>query len=166
MIKDPNFMARLRGALANEFGVRTALNNPLIIDAKFHADIQGLAMCELKSARATDFDRLWRLVDSLKINSNKARLVPNTKMLAHVLTELVVPVDRTHTQRPSCLGLLESSTTERPKRRSSMLPSGPFKESRKPSTLGALWRQTVGIRLHPKSSTMRSSVSLRARAPC
>ena len=100
VIKDPNFMARLRGALANEFGVRTALNNPLIIDAKFHADIEGLAMCELKSARATDFDRLWRLVDSLKINSNKARLVPNTKMLAHVLTELVVPVPYIHSGLP------------------------------------------------------------------
>lgn len=43
--------------------------------------------------------KLAQLVESLDIVSNKARLVPGSKALHHLLPELVVPIDRAYTQR-------------------------------------------------------------------
>lgn len=42
---------------------------------------------------------LARLAQSLEIVSNKARIVPGSKALHHLLPELVVPIDREYTQR-------------------------------------------------------------------
>ena len=44
-----------------------------------------------------DLNVLWDLVNRLKCNEAQAKLVVNTKALAHVLTKLVVPIDRTYT---------------------------------------------------------------------
>lgn len=43
-------------------------------------------------------DRIWKLLDGLRIVENKARLVSGTKAVHHVLPELVVPMDRAYTQ--------------------------------------------------------------------
>lgn len=42
-------------------------------------------------------DRVWRLIESLDIVNNQARLVPCTKTLHHLLPDLVVPMDRAFT---------------------------------------------------------------------
>jgi hypothetical protein len=42
---------------------------------------------------------LARLAQSLDIVSNKARIVPGSKALHHILPEMVVPIDREYTQR-------------------------------------------------------------------
>lgn len=42
--------------------------------------------------------RVWAVLDGLVITNNKARLVPCTKALHHVLPDLVVPIDREYTQ--------------------------------------------------------------------
>jgi hypothetical protein len=42
---------------------------------------------------------LARLAQSLEIVDNKARIVPGSKALHHLLPELVVPIDREYTQR-------------------------------------------------------------------
>lgn len=44
-------------------------------------------------------DNLWRTIDTLGIVTNDARIVPGTKALHHILSDLVVPVDRAYTQR-------------------------------------------------------------------
>ena len=43
-------------------------------------------------------DRVWSVLDDLRIVDNKARLVPGTKTLHHVLPDLVGPMDRAYTQ--------------------------------------------------------------------
>ena len=43
--------------------------------------------------------KLWRLMDTLGIVINIARIVPGTKALHHILPDLVVPVDRAYTQK-------------------------------------------------------------------
>jgi len=43
-------------------------------------------------------DELWKLVDSLEIVENDAKLVASTKALHHILPELVVPMDRAFTR--------------------------------------------------------------------
>jgi hypothetical protein len=44
-------------------------------------------------------ERLAQLVQGLEIVENKARVVPGSKTLHHILPELVVPIDRAYTQR-------------------------------------------------------------------
>lgn len=55
-------------------------------------DQRGLDICGVAK-------RLARLVQSLDIVDNKARVVPGSKALHHLLPELVVPIDRKDTQR-------------------------------------------------------------------
>jgi hypothetical protein len=43
--------------------------------------------------------RLARLIQALEIVDNKARVVPGSKALHHILPDLVVPIDREYTQR-------------------------------------------------------------------
>jgi hypothetical protein len=42
--------------------------------------------------------KLWALMESLAIVENKSRLVPCSKTLHHLLTDLVVPIDREYTR--------------------------------------------------------------------
>jgi hypothetical protein len=44
-------------------------------------------------------ERIWRLIDTLGIVANDARIVPGSKALHHLLPELVVPIDRAYTQK-------------------------------------------------------------------
>jgi hypothetical protein len=39
-------------------------------------------------------DILWNVIEHLTLNDGRAKLVVNTKALAHLLTALVVPIDR------------------------------------------------------------------------
>jgi hypothetical protein len=43
-------------------------------------------------------DQAWTVIDSLGIDRNKAKLVPCTKALHHLLPELIVPMDREYTR--------------------------------------------------------------------
>lgn len=43
-------------------------------------------------------DRVWNVIDSLRIVENEAKLVPCTKALHHMLPDLVVPMDRLFTR--------------------------------------------------------------------
>ena len=42
-------------------------------------------------------DKVWAIIDALGIVENKAKLVPCTKALHHLLPELIVPMDREYT---------------------------------------------------------------------
>lgn len=44
-------------------------------------------------------ERLWRIIESLEIVHNNAKIVPGSKALHHILPELVVPIDRAWTQQ-------------------------------------------------------------------
>jgi hypothetical protein len=46
--------------------------------------------------------QLWRLVNTLGIVDNDARMVAGSKALHHLLPELVVPIDRAYTQKFFC----------------------------------------------------------------
>lgn len=46
----------------------------------------------------TDIVSIWDMVQRLGIVENKAKLVPGTKALHHILPDLVVPIDRMYTQ--------------------------------------------------------------------
>lgn len=50
------------------------------------------------SLERTTTDKLWNLINSLTIVENKAKLVPCTKALHHLLPELFVPIDRAFTR--------------------------------------------------------------------
>lgn len=43
--------------------------------------------------------QLWRLIDSLDIVANNTRIVAGSKALHHLLSELMVPIDRAYTRR-------------------------------------------------------------------
>jgi hypothetical protein len=62
------------------------------------ADLEKLAIDDARLDVGTVAERLWRVLDGLRITDNKARLVPCTKALHHVLPDLVVPIDRKYTQ--------------------------------------------------------------------
>lgn len=66
--------------------------------AKEIASLESLAIDDrtLNVSRASD--RLWKVLDELVVTDNKARLVPATKTLHHLLPDLVVPIDREYTQ--------------------------------------------------------------------
>jgi len=42
--------------------------------------------------------QIWRLIDNTEIVDNKAKLVPCSKTLHHILPDLIVPMDRAYTQ--------------------------------------------------------------------
>jgi hypothetical protein len=68
-------------------------------NAKTIEDLDGIAIdhpdLDANAVGAT----LARLAQSLEIVDNKARIVPGSKALHHLLPELVVPIDREYTQR-------------------------------------------------------------------
>jgi hypothetical protein len=43
--------------------------------------------------------QIWALIDSLNIVENKTTLVPGSKLLHHLLPDLIVPIDREYTQK-------------------------------------------------------------------
>ena len=62
-------------------------------------ELDGLAIDQPTLDAAAVGNRLARLAQSLDIVGNKARIVPGSKALHHLLPELVVPIDRGYTQR-------------------------------------------------------------------
>lgn len=91
-------MSQLRETLRTDFGLqRTDVKNSLIVPDALRADIERLETCRIESATRRDLDLLWSVIQSLRLNSKRAKVVINTKALAHVLTELVVPIDRRYT---------------------------------------------------------------------
>ncbi len=68
-------------------------------EAKTIEELDGLAIDQRNLDVNTVGNTLARLVQSLGIVGNKARIVPGSKALHHLLPELVVPIDRGYTQR-------------------------------------------------------------------
>ncbi len=62
-------------------------------------ELDGLAIDQPGLDVATVGKKLGRLAQSLDIVGNKARIVPGSKTLHHLLPELVVPIDRAYTQQ-------------------------------------------------------------------
>jgi hypothetical protein len=92
-------MASLRGTLAATFNVGRPwpLHDQLTVNCNLHGMIQELDGCLLEDATPADLQVLWYVIEHLELNDAQAKLVVNTKALAHVLTKLVVPIDRTYT---------------------------------------------------------------------
>jgi hypothetical protein len=67
--------------------------------AKAIEDLDGLAIDRADLDANAVGATLARLAQSLEIVDNKARIVPGSKALHHLLPELVVPIDREYTQR-------------------------------------------------------------------
>ena len=62
-------------------------------------ELDGLAIDQPTLDVGTVGNTLARLAQSLDIVGNKARIVPGSKALHHLLPDLVVPIDREYTQR-------------------------------------------------------------------
>lgn len=62
-------------------------------------ELNGLAIDQPTLEVSTVGNTLARLAQSLDIVDNKARIVPGSKALHHLLPELVVPIDRAYTQQ-------------------------------------------------------------------
>jgi hypothetical protein len=66
------------------------------------ADLDGIRIDELNvdaEQLATSASKSWRLISSLGIVHGISKLVSGTKALHHLLPDLIVPMDRTYTQR-------------------------------------------------------------------
>ncbi len=62
-------------------------------------DLDGIAVDQNDLDVEAVANKLAILIQSLNIVENKARIVPGSKALHHLLPELVVPIDRAYTQR-------------------------------------------------------------------
>lgn len=100
-LADRAFVAGLYRTLkAWRLGMRASYLMPA--DEFFHALQRSReAITELESFRIDDSnppddiaDRIWHVIDDLRVVTNKARLVAGTKTLHHLLPDLVVPMDR------------------------------------------------------------------------
>lgn len=67
--------------------------------AKAIEELNGIAIDETSLDVNAVGTTLARVAQSLEIVDNKARIVPGSKALHHLLPELVVPIDREYTQR-------------------------------------------------------------------
>jgi hypothetical protein len=62
-------------------------------------DLEGICIDDPALNVKTVAEKLWHLIDTLNVVSNKTRVVPGSKTLHHLLPELVVPIDRAYTQK-------------------------------------------------------------------
>ena len=103
---DPEFLDALYETLrAWGIGLRGSRLTPV---AEFRASLKAhkrdIAALDAMSLDNPDLDipsttaKVWNLVQSLRLVDNKARLVPLTKALHHLLPDLVVPMDRAYTR--------------------------------------------------------------------
>lgn len=103
-VHDDRFVYALRGTLlAWKVGVRAG---KLVPESEFAAALRTAlprlqALEDLKidaiDLAADVAEQLWRLVESLGVVENKAKIVAGTKTLHHLLPDLVVPMDRAWT---------------------------------------------------------------------
>lgn len=65
-------------------------------------------ICDLQSLRITDLNAsilgsvtssLWKILDNLKVDVGKTKIVANSKALHHILPDLMPPIDREYTLR-------------------------------------------------------------------
>src|SRR5438876_532376 len=106
-IKDVSFQENLYRTLqAWRIGARASILQPFPhFVAALHAkaaeiqELDGLAIDQHNLDIQRVANKLARLVQSLDIVDNKARVVPGSKALHHLLPDLVVPIDREYTQR-------------------------------------------------------------------
>jgi hypothetical protein len=105
-IQSSDFLNLLRNTLASwGIGSRASL---LASPELFAADLRKNepALLELEKMRLDDrslprelaAQKAWALIESLEIVGNKAKLVPGTKALHHLLPDLIVPMDREYTR--------------------------------------------------------------------
>ncbi len=72
--------------------------NELQSKEKSIAELEDLSIDDRDIGIESTSTRIWKLINSLKIVDNKAKLVSGSKMLHHLLPDLVVPMDRTYTR--------------------------------------------------------------------
>src|SRR5581483_9697158 len=106
-IADQNFLQALMGTLAEwGLGVRgSRLVDPERLRASLRAHASEIAALDGRLIEDPHLDldqtisELWTLTQELEIVDNEATLVAASKTLHHVLPDLVVPIDRSWTQR-------------------------------------------------------------------
>lgn len=84
-----------RGSKLREF---EDFESALLASGKNIAELDGLRLdqdgLEIESVER----QIWRLIEDTEIVENKAKLVPCSKTLHHILPDLIVPMDRAYTQ--------------------------------------------------------------------
>ena len=76
-----------------------AFEKALSVRAPQIRELDGLTIDQANLAVRAIGERLAGLVQGLDIVENKARVVPGSKTLHHILPDLVVPIDRAYTQQ-------------------------------------------------------------------
>lgn len=61
-------------------------------------ELDGVVIDEIQTDTTVVSQKIARIVQTLDIVENKARIVPGSKALHHLLPDLVVPIDRAYTQ--------------------------------------------------------------------
>lgn len=96
-IDNDEFLKSLRMTLS-DWGLRRAGLVPLDEFKrelrKHKQEIQHLEQFAIETVASDRWSDLWSVIDSLKITGKGPRLVSGTKVLHHILPNLVVPVDR------------------------------------------------------------------------
>lgn len=64
-------------------------------------NIKAIRLLKLTEIKTSEFEnlseRVWTILDALRVSVAEAKIVANTKMLHHILPNLVPPMDRTYT---------------------------------------------------------------------
>lgn len=72
--------------------------NSLISVAEDVADLSGLRIEDITEERLQHVtDRVWRMMERLRVGVGETKIVVNSKTLHHLVPELVPPIDRTYT---------------------------------------------------------------------
>jgi len=97
-IDDDDFLTSLRDVLSGWWRLRRAellpLNEFKCELRKHKPKIQQLEQFTIETVACDRWSDIWSVIESLKITRKRPRLVSGTKVLHHILPELVVPVDR------------------------------------------------------------------------
>ncbi|MFZ0887524.1 MAG: hypothetical protein WA005_03660 [Candidatus Binataceae bacterium] len=99
-IDNDEFLTSLHKTLS-DWGLRRAELVPLdefkTVLRQHKQEIQQLEQFAIETVASDRWSDLWSVIESLKITSKRPRLVSGTKVLHHILPNLVVPVDRVYT---------------------------------------------------------------------
>jgi hypothetical protein len=87
------------GSRASNLVTEGELGARLRAKSEEFAVLDGITIDDPKLNPTKMGERLWRIIESLEIVHNNAKIVPGSKTLHHILPELVVPIDRAWTQQ-------------------------------------------------------------------
>jgi len=104
-LRDPRFIDALYrtlrawgiGLRQSRLAAQSAFAAALHRSASDIAAFDGMTLGDAHLDASVVSDRLWRLIDTLGIVENEAKLVAGTKALHHLIPNLVVPIDREFT---------------------------------------------------------------------